>query len=331
MSGAGNFLNDMPKTYKTWANGFRTLTETFYKKGPDYRQGIFNMETTNNLEDRDVEIGGIGEFEEWLEGQPAPLDEVREGFEVKYRQYPYAKRVAFGRLARKFYLENVRSTKTMMTKMGTKAWELEQRSAFDLLSQGFSATFNNGYGDGKRTFSGAHPLSPHDATTWSNVLTDSAVLSEASLQALFTLLDTTPDDRGNEMHLGKYGYTIVVTNLQDYLAAQRLVNVDADLRPGTANNDINVFSGKMVGMNRPITVTWVPYAANATNPRAFYVLANQEHQLNVLTSESFNTDVYEDDASKTLFVRASLMFAVGLGSPRGIVASLGDGTTTVNW
>lgn len=326
---AGNFLNDMPKTVKTWANGFRTLVHTTYEKGEDYRQGVFNIETTENLEDRDVEIGGIEDFETWEEGQPAPLDNIREGFEVRYRQVSWGKRVAFGRLARKFYANEPRKTTGLMKKLGLRAYELEQTKAFDIFRRGRDVTFDHGYGDGKTVFSVAHPLSPYDATTWSNIVADSATLSEPTLMEMIEMLDQTPDDKGKPMHLGRFGYIVIVTNPTQYFAATRILDPSAKERPGTPNREINVLNGQLRGLGRPIEVRWVPYAHNTDYPNAFYVVAKEEHNLNILVSEKFNTDDYIDDHSKTLFVRGSTIFAVGLGSPRGIVASLGDGATAV--
>jgi len=322
-------ITDYPKTVKTWATGYRTIIEDVYNQlsTKEYREGVFNISDTEMMEERDVELNGIGDFEVWSEDQAAAMDDLREGYASTYRQVSYARRIKFGRLARSFVSWKPELVKKASQRLGRKAYKIQQTEPFSLFTNGFATTVSNGYGDGKPTFSTLHPRSPQDSTTWSNALSASNVVGETALFLMIDKLDETPDDQGDRLHLGENGYVWLVTNMSDFKTAQRIASPDADERPGTANREINVVAGEVKGLGRPIEVRYVPWLYSSTNPNAHYLVARGETQLNILYSERFYTDEYMDPDTDTMFIRGRVMFAYGVGSPRGIVGSKGDGTT----
>jgi hypothetical protein len=324
----GGNINSYPKTVKTYATGYRELIEKNYNATAkmDYRQGVFNMDTTEQMEDRDVELNGITDVEEWAEDQAAQVDVITEGFEVKYKQVRYGKRIKFGSLMRDFVMWKPKMVSKASSELGRKIAKLEQVRPFSLFKDGFDSTVLTGYGDLKPTFSTQHPLSPDNSTTWSNALSNGATLSETSIIAAMTLLDETPDENGDLMNLGENGYIILVSNWTDFLAAQRIVSETATERPGTSNRDINVIAGTVTGAGkRNIEVRYVKWLRNPLLPNAWYMVAKGESNLNILYSQKFYTDDYKDNDTDTLYVRGRVMFAYGLGSPRGVVGSKGDG------
>jgi len=338
--------NNLPNLYKTWANSHKALVENSYKKGKDFREGIFYMDSTENWEDRMVETEGLDAPSRWDDGETASQSEIKEGYKQTFTQVPYGEEVPFGRLMRKFQAKDARVMKRAMTQLGKVFYRMEQRAAFSMLGYGFSTTNTYLTGitgatvsalgpDGKNLFSVAHPCGPNNATTWANVITSSPGVTENALKLFIENLDGQQDPtetyngqldaKGEKKHYGTdMGYVWMVSK-SDLPAALRIVN--SDLRPGTANNDDNVYQGGFDGVS--IEVRCIPWLSDFGSTKAHFFMAkevvDEEMPLNVLTNEAFATDDYTDDRTKTAYVRASEIFTVGFLSGRGIVASNGTG------
>ena len=323
------------QTYKSWANGYKKLVKTGYKKGPDYRQGIFSMMPTENWEDRIVEMGTTDGFSAWVAGDRASQTDILEGYAKRFTQMRFGKEVAIGTLAEKFQGADVRLTKSASMGLGKNAYLLQQKAAFSWLNYGFSDTNTfltgvkgstvSGLGpDGKRLFSTLHPCSPHLATTWSNVLSDNAAVGEDALKSMIENLHNQLDDRGEMKQYGQGGY-IWLVSLQDFPEAKRIVG--SELRSGVSDNDMNVYKGSFD--SRPIEVRWIPWL-NVSTTAHFMVAkdALEDENLLVLESQPFYIDDYMDNTTDTGYVRGRTVFETGFVSGRGIVGSQGTGTGT---
>lgn len=339
MAGNIGVTTSLPKTYKSWANGYRTLMETAFKKGQDYRSGIFKMETTDNWEDRVIEVGGIDAFAKWDDGDRASQTQIREGYETRFTQVAYGKELPIGRLAKKFQGRDINLTRRAAQRIGAEAYRLQQKAAFSVVNYGFSDT--NTYltgvtgssvsallSNGKRLFSTLHPCSPDNSTTFSNALSDGKPVGEAALEDMIVNLNNQLDDKGNRLHFGDSGYIWMVP-LDQFFEASRIVG--SDRRSGTSDNDKNVFKGSFDG--RPIEVRWIPWLSDTTgdlggSTTAHYLIAkdavDDPAPLCVYTSMEFSTDDYMDDATKTAYVRGEVIFTPKAVTGRGIVGSKGD-------
>jgi len=322
-------VNATPLTHKSYANGVRTLIETTFKKGEDFRPGLFALAKTDMWQDRDVEVGGIADFEEWTDNTPTAESEIREGYATVYTQAAYANRVPIGRLFRKFQGEKMNIVRRAAMEVANKGYRHMQEGAFSLYNYGFATTnsfFNKSalLSDGKRLFDDDHPCSPDNATTWSNVLTDNAVVGRQALKDMIINLHDQLDDRGNKLFLGQAGYTWLVP-INQYDAALEVVKSVG--KPDTADNNVNAYNEQFSG--RPIEVRWAPFLTSTT---AHFLVAKEAMEyyepLKVLTSIPFETDTYEDEATMTLNVRAMMAYTVGASSGRGVVGSQGTGTGT---
>lgn len=330
------------KTYKSWANGYRALVENSFKKGIDYRQGVFYTDSTENWEDRLVELETPGDFGVWEDGDTPSTSELREGYQKTVTQVPYGMRYIIGRLFTKYEGKDVRSMKRSMLAEGKKAYRLQQLAPYSMLSYGFSNTNTYLTGvtgatvsalgpDGKRLFSTVHPASPNNTTTWSNVLSDNAVVGESALQAMIDNLHNQIDADGERKYYGEEGY-IWLVSLEDWAEATRVVG--SDKRAGVNDNDMNVYKGGYDG--RAIEVRAVPWLNSnkfsGVNTHAHFLVAkgvaDTEMNLCQLTSEEFYTYDYTEEATRSVYVGAGLNFNVAFLSGRGIVGSQGTGTGT---
>ena len=335
-------VSSTPKTYKSWANGYKSLIDTSYKKGMDYRD-CFYRSSTDNWDDRLVEMGSTGGFGSWDAGDRAQQSDMEEGYAQTFTQVRYGEEVAIGTLAEKFQGRDVRLTRRASRGLGKDAYLLQQKSAFSVLNYGYATTNDYLSGvngstvsalgpDGIRLFSTVHVISPNNSTTWSNALSDNAAVGEDALKAMIENLHQQPDERGNQKHYGGSGYTWYVP-LEKFPDASRIVG--SKLRAETADNDKNVYGGAFDG--RPITVKWVPFLSDssnspsATRTTAHFLVANdsvEDENLVCLTSQPFYIDDYVDDPTDTAYVRGRCTFSIGFVSGRGIVGSRGTGTGT---
>jgi hypothetical protein len=329
-------VNDLPKTYKSWANGYKKLIDTAYKKGEDFRKGIFSVMPTENWEDRIVEIGTVAGLSAWAVGGRANQSDIKEGYDKRLVQFRYGEEVAIGRVAEKFQGYDVRLTKRATRGLGTAAYLLQQKAAFSILSYatadtntyltGIKGTTVSALGpDGKRFASTLHPCSPTNSSTWSNVLADNAAVGEDALKAMIENLNNQLDDRGNRRHFGQGGYIWVVP-LEEFAEASRIVG--SDLRSGVSDNDMNVYKGGFNG--RPITVRWVPWLSEVSSTAHFLIArdAMEDENLLVLESQPVLIDDYMDDSTKTAYVRVEYIAETGFVSGRGVCVSAGTGTGT---
>jgi hypothetical protein len=333
-------IESTPKTYKSWANGYKTLIETSFKKMKDYRSGIFYKEKTENWEDRLVEIGGVDEYERWDDGVRASQTEIVEGYDTKIIQVPFGKELPIGRLMKQFQGFDVNITKRAARELGKRAYRLQQKAAFSLIDYAHSTTntyLTNVTGatvsaltpDGVRLASTLHVCSPTNSTTFSNVLSDSKSVSEEALEDMVVNLNDQLDDKGLPMHLGDDGYIWVVP-LNEFFEAQRIVG--SELRSNTADNDTNVFYGSFDG--RPIEVRWVPWLSETSTDAHVLVARDSVEDLMpmcVYESTPFYTDDYIEDSTDTAFVRGRATFGVKASTGRGLCFSLGDDSTTVTY
>lgn len=156
--------------------------------------------------------------------------------------------------------------------------ETEEIYAANVFNTG--STYNAAIGgDGKALFDTAHPI---DGNTISNLASPAVGLNETSLlNSLITIRTTWQDNAGLKIH-ARGRKAVVPPNLEPI--ALRLFR--SELRPGTANNDVNA----ILGMNESLKegfLTW----DYLTSSYAWFVLTNHEGLI------FFNRKPYETDMS----------------------------------
>lgn len=339
-------VNDLPNLVQTSANAHEALIDTsFKKKGKDYRQGIFaiNANPTGNLEDRDLEWGGIGEFENWPEGEVASQDEQEEGYEKNFIQVSYAKQVSLGRLGQHFMMNNANRTQKAAKDIGAMGYKLQQKSPFSILNYAYNAandymTARNGstvsalLPDSKNLASTAHKCAPYNSTTFSNVLTSNNALSPATIELMIENIAAQKDGDGEYLDIGVNGFLLLVpfekfNDALRYLKSDKVAEV--------ADNDKNPLNinGMPIELRYIPKFLWKPEDESAADISATAcvlidkALVQEWETIKVKVEMPFTSDTYFQDDSKTLFVRGQEMFAQGAkSSGRGMCFTQGTGT-----
>lgn len=122
------------------------------------------------------------------------------------------------------------------TALGFSGRQTKEIVAANMINRGFSSSYPGG--DGKELFATDHPT---QSGSQSNELNPAADLSEAALETMLIQISNARNSRG--MRIGLKGQKLVVPPELQF-EAERIVN--SNLRPGTANNDVNAM--KSMGM-----------------------------------------------------------------------------------
>ncbi len=179
-----------------------------------------------------------------------------------------------------------------------------------------AAVFNNSTtfdqtvgGDGVSLLNTAHPLPAGGSgpTTWANRPTVDVDLNEASLLNGQIAIQTGFYDNAGlrMMATGK----MLVIHPNNEPVAQRLLRTD--LRPGTANNDVNVIPTVAGGLTE--------YVKNVffTNPFAWYIKTDQPGLL-YLERIPFEIDMQVDFTTDNLLVKAFERYSFNYNDPRAL-------------
>lgn len=170
--------------------------------------------------------------------------------------------------------------------------EFKETQAADILNSG--ATYNTNIGgDGVALFSTAHPISGTGATV-ANTFSTPLQLNESSyLQAISNIRSNWVDEAGLKIK-GRGRQLVAPVALQP--TVKRLM--ETELRPGTANNDVNVILSMD---NEKPTFMIYDYL---TSSSAWFVLTNTaKDSLLMMKRVAFETDMQVDFTTDNLLVK----------------------------
>jgi len=179
-----------------------------------------------------------------------------------------------------------------------------------VLNNAFSTSYTS-YGDGLPLCSTAHTRSD-GGSNQSNANGDGLVLSENNLETERLALEDALNDKG-EIVAFQANTMLIPKELRK--TAQILT--DSSLRPGTANNDVNVYEGVFK------VIVW-PYISTSTY---WFLLDSRNHLLNWFwrIRPEFRND-YNFDADAALY-KVRIRFSHGWSDWRGLEGSKGNATT----
>lgn len=158
-------------------------------------------------------------------------------------------------------------------------------------------------GDGVALFSTAHP---YDGGTWANTSSTPKSLNESSLLADMTNVRTNfVNERGLRI-LSRARRLVVPPNLEQ--VAIRLCKTE--LRPGTADNDVNAILTLSGGLPEGFIVMDF-----LTSSFAWFLTTNIEGLIHMLRIP-YESDMWVDNITDNLLVKAYERYSFGLNDPR---------------
>jgi hypothetical protein len=158
-------------------------------------------------------------------------------------------------------------------------------------------------GDGQALFSTAHPW---DQGTWANTSATPKSLNESSLLAVMANVRSNfVNERGLKI-MARARRLVVPVNLQP--VAIRLLKTD--LRPGTADNDVNAILTTSGGLPEGFLVMDF-----LTSNFAWFVTTNIEGLIHMMRIP-YESDMWVDNITDNLLVKAYERYSFGYNDPR---------------
>lgn len=162
-------------------------------------------------------------------------------------------------------------------------------------------------GDGVALLSTSHP---YDNGTWANTFSTQLDLNESSLlQAYINIGSTFVDEAGLRID-AKATKVVVPPALEPVV--QRLMN--AELRPGTANNDPNVIPTMSSGTDKFMVYHYL------TSNYAWFVLTNKPG-LHYFDRIGFDTDLWVDNVTDNIMCKGRERYTFNYRDPRALYGS----------
>jgi hypothetical protein len=286
--------------------GLNTVFGMEYDRYPEQWRSLYSTEQSMKAFEEDVQMIGFGAAPTKAEGAMINYDSGREGFVSRYVHETVALAFAiteeaeedglYGSLGAKYARALARSMQQ------TK--EIKGANIFN------NATTTSLGGDGQALLDGLHPLG--GGGTASNILGTPADLSETSLETLLIQISTAVDDRSIPIALS--GRKLAVPP-QLVFIAERIIK--SNLRPGTADNDINAMR------NMGMIPEGVVVNQRFTNPDQYFILTDCPDGMKHFVRSPIKKAVEGDFETGNLRYKCRERYSFGFTDWRGVYGSEG--------
>lgn len=285
------------------------LAEVFfdrYEAEPEMMPMIFNVKTSDRDHETDSAVSGFSLLVQTAELGPLDYEDPNQMYKTNYSHLKYTKGFKVSQELLEDDQHNI--IRAMPAALGKAAKRTQEYYAASVLNNGFNTSYTS-YGDNKPLFSTLHPRAD-GGTAQSNASSTGLTLTEGNLETQMTQGRKLLDDKGQRIVL-RYNRLIVPVDLEK----TAMIITNSTLRPGTANNDVNVYS------NRFQVMAW-EYLTSAT---AWFLQDARNHLLTwywrirpeFKQDNSFGTDA--------LLYKVRMRFSTGWSDYRGMMGSKGDG------
>lgn len=189
---------------------------------------------------------------------------------------------------------------TFSEHLAQSAVETKETLCANLLNRAFTSGYNGG--DGVVLSSASHPIV---GTTFSNLLTTSAALSQTSLEQMLIQIRQAVDNNGKKIRISPMKLIVHPSNV-----FQAEVLLKSVLRAGTANNDINPI--KSMGMLSSDTAV----LSRLTSSTAWWIKTDVRRGLSLLTRRKLEKSMEGDFETDSMRYKFTERYATGWTDPR---------------
>lgn len=276
-----------------------------YDQEPQVMPMIFNVMTSNRDSETDSATTGFGKLEQTSELGALDYEDPVKMYRTVYTHLKYTKGFKVSQELVEDDQNNV--IKRMPAALSKSVAYTTEYWGASVLNNAFSTSYTS-YGDGKPLASTSHTRAD-GGTAQSNASATGVVLSETNLETLRLQLEKHLNDKGEIVNF-KADTLVIPVDLRK--TAQILT--ESSMRPGTANNDVNVYDGVFK------VIPW----RYLTSTTAWFLMDKSNHMLNWFwrVRPEFKSD-YSFDADAALY-KVRVRFSYGWSDWRGVVGSKGD-------
>ena len=286
--------------------GLNTVFGMEYDRYPEQWRALYSTEQSMKAFEEDVQMIGFGAAPTKAEGAMINYDSGREGFVSRY---------VHETVALAFAITEEAEEDGLYGSLGAKYARALARSMQQTKEVKGANVFNNATGtsvggDGVSLLNGSHPLG--GGGTASNKLAVAADLSETSLESLLIQISEAVDDRSIPVALS--GRKLAVPP-QLVFIAERILK--SNLRPGTADNDINAMR------NMGMIPEGVVVNQRFTDPDQYFILTDCPDGMKHFVRAPIKKAVEGDFETGNLRYKVRERYSFGFTDWRGVYGSEG--------
>jgi hypothetical protein len=276
-----------------------------YNAEPEMMPKVFNILTSDRDTEMDSATTGFGKMVQTSELGALDYEDPLKMFRTSYSFLKYTKGF---KVSQELLEDDQHNIIMQMPRALAKAvvYTTEDIGA-DVFNNGFNTSFTS-YGDGDPLLSTLHGR-VDGGSNQSNASATGITLGETNLETARLAFEDALDDKGQIRNFTPN--TILVGN---DLRKTAVILTDSSLRPGTANNDVNIYEGAF-------NVKVWKYITSTTA----WFLTGADHKLNFFwrIRPEFKND-YNFDADAALY-KVRIRVAAGWSDWRSVWGSKGDG------
>ncbi len=284
----------------------RTIFFDRYDQEPQVMPEIFNVNSSDRDQETDSATTGFGKLQQTDELGSLDYEDPVKMYKTVYSHLKYTKGF---KVSQELVEDDQHNVISRMPKALARsvAYTTEYHAA-NILNNGFNTSYTS-YGDSKPLFSTAHTRAD-GGTAQSNASATGITLTEPNLETGRLALEKALNDKGEIVN---FMADCLVIPIDLRKTAQILT--DSTMRPGTANNDVNIYEGVFK------VIPW----RYITSTTAWFLMDKSNHLLNWFwrIRPEFKSD-YAFDADAALY-KVRVRFSVGWSDWRGVWGSKGDG------
>lgn len=287
--------------------GLNALFGLEYERyGKEYTE-IYEVENSDRAFEEEVKLSGFGAAPVKQEGAAIEYDSAREAFTARYNHETIAMGFSITQEAIEDHLYDSLSARYTKALARAMAYTKEVKGAA-ILNHGFDT--NVTYGDGEALFSTDHPLV--NGGTNANRPTAGMDLNETSLEAAFIQISEWTDERG--LKIAARPRKMVIPPSMTFVARRLL---ETELRPGTADNDINALRSEGV-LPQGFTVNHF-----LTDPESWFILTDVPNGLKHFVRSPIKNTMEDDFETGNAKYKARERYSFGVSDPLGVWGSPG--------
>ncbi len=279
-----------------------------YDEEPQVMPMVFNMMTSDRDSEKLSATTGFGKLIQTSELGALDYEDPIKMYKTTITHLKYTKGF---KVSQELVEDDQHNVISQMPRSLAKAvvYTTEYHGA-SVFNNGFSTSYTS-YGDGKPLFSTSHTRAD-GGTAQSNANTSGVVFSETNLETGRLALEKALNDKGQIVNF-KADTLLVPVELRK--SAQ--IITESTMRPGTANNDVNVYEGVFK------VIPW----RYLTSTTAWFLLDKSNHLVDWIwrVRPEFKSD-FNFDADAALY-KVRVRFGFGWADWRGAWGSKGDASS----
>jgi hypothetical protein len=288
--------------------GLNALFGMEYGSYDNEHEDIYEMETSDRAFEEEVQLSGFGTAPVKSEGAAIAYDTAQESFTARYNHETIALGFSITEEAIEDNLYDSLSARYTKALARAAANTKQVKAAYPL-NNGFG-TFQSG--DGVSLFSTAHPRV--DGGTNSNRPATASDLNETSLEQAVIDIGKYTDQRG--LKIAARPVRLIIPSELQFVATRIL---DTELRPSTADNDINALR-----TNGAIPEGYrINHYLTDSEGDAWFVITDVPNGMKGFTRTPMQTSMDGDFDTGNVRYKCRERYSFGVSDPLGIYGSPG--------